>query len=167
MPLRRLDALWGLSAFRALRPRPPAPRPTSATTWNSPSLPARSRLRARPTVFHGTGDLAFRDREGRWNLIVVADAQACPGAHRLRSGSPRRRPRARGLEPIARGWLVRHGPDGSADEEVVTGFDEREAQRAVAAWHQEQEDLRRARLLHPAQATVQIGRILDDPAAIR
>ena len=35
--VRRLDALWGLTSFRASARRPPAPMPTSATIWNSPS----------------------------------------------------------------------------------------------------------------------------------
>ncbi len=39
---------------------------------------------------------------------------------------------ARGLEPIARGWLVRHGPDGAAHEDVVTDFNDAELDRAMA-----------------------------------
>jgi hypothetical protein len=39
---------------------------------------------------------------------------------------------ARGLGPIARGWLVRHGPDGAAHEEVVTEFNDQEIRRALA-----------------------------------
>jgi hypothetical protein len=39
--------------------------------------------------------------------------------------------RARGLEPIARGWLVRHGADGAAHEEVVTEFDTGAVEQAM------------------------------------
>ena len=80
--------------------RPPAPMPPSATTWNSPS---RRPMRDDPTpdartVFHGAGDLAFRDREGRWHLIVVADARAGPAHQRLRLQLAAMAAPARGLE---------------------------------------------------------------------
>ena len=83
-------------------------------------------------MFHGAVDLAFRDREGRWNLIVVADAQAGPARHRSPPPARGETARARGLGPIARGWLVRHGPDGTAHEEVVTEFNDVELDRAMA-----------------------------------
>jgi ATP-dependent helicase/nuclease subunit A len=104
---RRLDALWDLPAFRALR----------AATSVGDDL--EFTLAEGDTVYHGAGDLAFRDREGRWHLVVLADAGAGPERQRLRLRLAAMAARARGLEPIARGWLVRHGPDGSAHEEIV------------------------------------------------
>jgi ATP-dependent helicase/nuclease subunit A len=113
---RRLDALWDLSAFRMLRAsasgRDAAVRDDLEFTLSPGGA----------TVFHGAGDLAFRDREGCWHLIVVADEAAGPERQRLRLQLAAMAARARGLEPIARGWLIRHGPDGAAHEEVVTEF---------------------------------------------
>jgi hypothetical protein len=134
--VRRLDALWGLTAFRALRAA--ASRPDADIRDDLEFTLARGeadagRTDARPTsVFHGAVDLAFRDREGHWNLIVVADAQAGPARHRLRLQLAATTAQARGLGPIARGWLVRHGPDGAAHEEAITEFDDEEIRRAMA-----------------------------------
>jgi ATP-dependent helicase/nuclease subunit A len=134
--VRRLDALWGLPAFRALRAA--ASRPDAeirddlefALAWGEFEA---GRADAGPTsVFHGAGDLAFCDREGRWSVIDVADVRACPARHRLRLQIAATTATARGLGPIARGWLVRHGPDGAAHEEVVTEFNDQEIRRALA-----------------------------------
>ncbi len=116
----RLDALRDLPAFRGLRAA------TSIRDDLGFTLAAGD-----STVFHGAGDLAFRDREGRWHLIVIADAGGCPARLRLRLQLAAMAARARGLEPIARGWLVRHGPDRAAHEEVVTDFGDDEIARAI------------------------------------
>jgi ATP-dependent helicase/nuclease subunit A len=132
--VRRLDALWNLSAFRALRAAASGAEAVVTDDLEFTLAPADiGRSEGRPaTVFHGSGDLAFRDREGRWHLIVVADARACAVRQRLRLQLAAMSARARGFEPIARGWLVRHGPDGAAREEVVTQFDEEMVVRTLA-----------------------------------
>jgi ATP-dependent helicase/nuclease subunit A len=120
--VRRLDALWDLTAFRALRAEASGSEAVVIDDLEFTLAPAGAgRSDGSPaTVIHGSGDLAFRDREGRWHLIVVADARACPARQRLRLQLAARIARARGLEPIARGWLVQHGPEGAAREEIVT-----------------------------------------------
>ncbi len=119
--VRRLDALWELPAFRALRHAASGRDPsivddldvtTTATTGAGAAV-----------VCHGAADLAFRDHEGGWHVVVaVADAMDDPARHRLRLLLAAEAARARGLEPIARGWLVHHGPDGQAHDEAVTNF---------------------------------------------
>jgi ATP-dependent helicase/nuclease subunit A len=128
--VRRLEILWGLSAFRALRAASSGPEVDVRDDLEFTLVPGANN-HGRSTVFHGAGDLAFRDREGRWNLIVIAESHACPARHRLRLQLAATAARARGLDPIARGWLVRHGPDGAAHEEVVTELGDREIARAV------------------------------------
>jgi hypothetical protein len=130
--VRRLDALRGLSAFRALRASAAGPEADICDDLEFTLSPG-DRGQGCPTVFHGAAELAFRDREGRWNLIVVADAHACPWRNRLRLLLAATAARGRGLEPIARCWLVHHGPDGSADVESVTELGDGEIARAVAA----------------------------------
>jgi ATP-dependent helicase/nuclease subunit A len=128
--VRRLDALWDLPAFRALRTA--ASRPDDAVRDDLEFTLAPADTGRQSTVFHGAADLALRDREGRWHLIAVADARACTARHRLRLQLAAMAARSRGLAPIARGWLVRHGPDGAAHEEVVTTFNAAEINRAMA-----------------------------------
>ncbi len=120
--VRRLDALWELPAFRALRHAASGRDPaivddleftTTATTGDGAAV-----------ICHGAGDLAFRDREGDWHIVAVADAQDDPARHRLRLLLAAESVQARGLDPIARGWLVRHGPDGQTRDEAVTDFRE-------------------------------------------
>ncbi len=128
--VRRLDALWDLPAFRALRTA--ATRPDAAVRDDLEFTLAAAGAGRPPTVFHGAVDLALRDREGRWHLIAVADARACPASHRLRLQLAAMAASSRGLAPIARGWLVRHGPDGAAHEEIVTTFNAAEIDRTMA-----------------------------------
>jgi hypothetical protein len=128
--VRRLDALWDLPAFRALRTA--ASRPDDAVRDDLEFTLAPADTGRPSTVFHGAADLALRDREGRWHLIAVADARSCPVLHRLRLQLAAIAARSRGLDPIARGWLVRHGVDGGAHEEIVTAFNAAEIDRAMA-----------------------------------
>jgi ATP-dependent helicase/nuclease subunit A len=131
--VRRMDALWDLAAFRALRAATAGPDAAVRDDLEFTVAPAdagRSDGRP-PTVFHGAGDLVFRDREGYWHLIVVADARVCPAREGLRLQLAAMAARARGLDPIARGWLVRHGADGAAHEEVVTEFDTEAVEQAM------------------------------------
>jgi ATP-dependent helicase/nuclease subunit A len=132
----RLDAMRDLPAFQALRTaasgRDAAVRHDLEFTFTPDNVdPDRPDGRL-ATVFHGTGDLAFRDREGGWNLIVVADVGTCPARQRLRLQLAARAACGRGLDPIARGWLVRHGPDGAAHDELVTDFGDEAIARAIA-----------------------------------
>jgi hypothetical protein len=132
--VRRLDALWDLSAFRSLRAAASGTETVVIDDLEFTLAPGDAGpSHGRPgTVFHGAGDLAFRDREGRWHVIVVADARACPARERLRLQLAATAVRGRGLEPIDRGWLVRHGPDGAAQEEVVVEFGDGEIAHAMA-----------------------------------
>ena len=131
--VHRLDALWDLSAFQALRAAASASDAAVRDDLEfilSPGDAGRSASRP-ATVFHGAGDLAFRDREGRWHLIAVADARACRARQRLRLQLAAMAARARGLEPITGGWVVWHGDDGAAHEDVVGEFDDEELARNV------------------------------------
>jgi ATP-dependent helicase/nuclease subunit A len=84
------------------------------------------------TVFHGTCDLIFRDRQGRWNVLIVADARAGAASQRLRLRLAARTAEARGFAPVHQGWLIWHGPDRETTEEVETVFDAEAVARAFA-----------------------------------
>ena len=64
--VRRMDALWDVEAFRALREADPASVRYDFTF----TMPSGA------TVYHGACDVLFRDRQGDWQAIVVADAGA-------------------------------------------------------------------------------------------
>jgi ATP-dependent helicase/nuclease subunit A len=77
------------------------------------------------TVIEGALDLAFRDKSGDWSLIHTCDSSSPLPVERLRLAlSARLAPRL-GLGPIARMWLLAHGPDGGlrgaepADEAMI------------------------------------------------
>ena len=64
------------------------------------------------TVIEGALDLAYRDKDGAWTLVHVADATGPDAPARLRLAlSARLAPRL-GLGPIARTWLLAHGEAG-------------------------------------------------------
>ncbi len=116
--VRRLDALDALSVFRALRASAQGPI-TDVRDDLDFTLTRGHQDRATAIVYQGFADLAFRDPEGRWNLITLADARCCPSRQRLRLSLAAEAAQAIGLDPIARGWLIRHAPDGTATEEIV------------------------------------------------
>lgn len=108
----RLDALWDLPAFRALR---------SATSSGDSQVleDIEFTLELSGTVYHGSADLAFRDQSGRWNLVVIADDRTSPARQRLRLELAARAARELRLEVLA-GWVVWHGSDGASCDGPVT-----------------------------------------------
>jgi ATP-dependent helicase/nuclease subunit A len=104
--VRRMDALWDVPAFRALREADPA----SVRYGFAFTMPSGA------TVYHGDCDVVFRDRQGQCHVIVVADSGADRERQELRLELSGRAAAASGFVPIGPGWLVRHGPDGLIDE---------------------------------------------------
>ncbi len=128
--VRRLDALDTLSVFQTLR----ASAQGSSSDFRDDldfTLTRGDLDRSSGAVYQGSADLAFRDPEGRWNLIVLADARCSPSRQRLRLLFAAEALRPIGLAPIARGWLIRHGPDGTTSEEVVDDLSESERTNSV------------------------------------
>ncbi len=93
-----MDALWDHSAFRALREADPA----SVRYDFAFTMPSGA------TVYHGACDVLFRDRQGQWQVIVVADARANRDRQDLRLELSGRAVAASGFAPIGPGWLVWH-----------------------------------------------------------
>ena len=62
------------------------------------------------TVYHGAGDVVFRDREGVWQVIVIADSGTDRDRQTLRLELASRAMSASGCTPIGPGWVVWHGP---------------------------------------------------------
>ncbi len=104
--VRRMDALWDVPAFRALREADPA----SVRHDFAFTMPEGA------TVYHGACDVLFCDREGLWQAIVVADADADRDRQSLRLELAGRAAIAGGFAPIGPGWVVRHGADGAIDD---------------------------------------------------
>jgi ATP-dependent helicase/nuclease subunit A len=75
------------------------------------------------TVLHGTCDLVFRDRQGRWHLLVVADARIPRARQGLRLQLAALAAPARGFTPVHQGWLIWHGPDRETTHDIETVFD--------------------------------------------
>ena len=118
--IRRIDPLWDSAAFRALRAaQAGSVRYDFAFTMVHPSDGVPSAL----TVFHGSCDMLFRDREGQWQAIVVADARACRARQQLRLQLTVQVARTGGFGPVRAGWIVRHSPDGVTAEEAETVFE--------------------------------------------
>ncbi len=67
--------------------------------------------------------MLFRDREGQWQVIVVADGAAGRAHHQLRLQLSARAAAANGFAPIRQGWIVWHGSDGPRSHGVVVAFD--------------------------------------------
>jgi ATP-dependent helicase/nuclease subunit A len=80
------------------------------------------------TTISGRLDLAFRDNDGKWVLVHVEDAGTPDAVTRLRLALSARLAPALGSGPIARGWIVAHGPGGGLMGE--DRFDD----AVVAAW---------------------------------
>jgi ATP-dependent helicase/nuclease subunit A len=126
--VRRIDPLWDTAAFRALRAAETGSvRNEFAFTipYSPDGLPTPS------TVFHGSCDMLFRDREGQWQVIVVADVAACRARQQLRLQLTVLAARASAFVPIRQGWIVWHGPDGMTTGEAVTIFDDSEIGRGL------------------------------------
>jgi hypothetical protein len=85
-----------------------------------------------PTVVHGTCDMVYLDSQGRWQVLVVADARACPARQRLRLQLAGLAAEARGFAPVRQGWLIRHGPGAEMEQETETVFDAATAARLLA-----------------------------------
>ncbi len=82
--------------------------------------------------FRGACDVLFRDRQGHWQLIVIADTMAQMARQHVRLQLSARAARSAGYTPIRQGWLVSHGPDGELNHEVVTGFDDAAIAQSVS-----------------------------------
>ncbi len=119
--VRRMDAWWDAPPFQALRNADPSSiKHDFAFTILHPFDDSPSA----PTVVRGACDVLFRDRQGHWQLIVIADTKA-PHAHQhLRLQLSVRAARSAGYSPIRQGWLVSHSTDGEFNHEVVTVFDD-------------------------------------------
>jgi hypothetical protein len=65
----------------------------------------------------------FRDRQGRWHLLVVADARTSRARQALRLQLAALAVPARGFAPVHQGWLIWHGPDRETTQDVETVFD--------------------------------------------
>jgi ATP-dependent helicase/nuclease subunit A len=74
------------------------------------------------TVLLGTCDLVFRDRQGRWHLLVVADVRTPRARQALRLQLAALAAPARGLTPVHQGWLIWHGPDRETTHDIETVF---------------------------------------------
>ncbi len=81
-----------------------------------------------PTLCRGTLELAYRDASGFWTLIALADAAAPVALGRLRLLLSAR---AAGLEPVARGWLVRFGREGGFTLTGEEAFDDHTIELAL------------------------------------
>jgi hypothetical protein len=75
------------------------------------------------TVLHGTCDVVFRDRQGRWHLLVVADARTSRARQRLRLQLAALAAPQQGFTPVHQGWLIWHAPDREPTQEIETVFD--------------------------------------------
>jgi ATP-dependent helicase/nuclease subunit A len=75
------------------------------------------------TVLQGTCDLVFRDRQGRWHLLVVADARTSRARQGLRLQLAALAAPARGFTPVHQGWLIWHGPDRPTTHDIEPVFD--------------------------------------------
>lgn len=79
--VRRIDPLWESLAVRALHTAEAGSvRYDFAFTMAYPPEPVPSAA----TVFHGSCDMLFRDREGQWQVIIVAEAGASRAVQQLR-----------------------------------------------------------------------------------
>ena len=81
-----------------------------------------------PTAIVGALDLAYRDKDGTWTLIGLADSSEPETTSRLRLALTARLAPRLGLGPIAGLWLLAHGPDGGlrgadlADHATIEGW---------------------------------------------
>jgi ATP-dependent helicase/nuclease subunit A len=133
--LRRVSPWPTFPVFRHLRTADPATVQHDLTfTMPCPLDGAAS------TVFHGTCDLVFRDAEGHWTVLIVADSGASRAHQSLRVQLAGLAASARGFGPARRGWLIRHGAEGSEAEEIELILDAHENGRRLAEL---------ARALHP------------------
>ncbi|MGP0062547.1 MAG: 3'-5' exonuclease [Isosphaeraceae bacterium] len=103
--MRRMEALWDVPAFRALREADPG----SVRYDFAFTMPVGE------SVYHGACDVLFRDGRGLWQVIVLADAGAGRERPELRLEFSNRAAAASGFAPIGPGWVVRHGSDGVID----------------------------------------------------
>jgi hypothetical protein len=127
--IRRIDPLWDSPAFRALRDAEPG-SVRYDFTFTMPYQRAGSAAPA--TVFHGTCDVLFRDRQGQGNLILIADARVCHARQRLRLQVSALAARTKGFGPVRQGWLVRHGVEAESDHEFETNFSDDAISLALA-----------------------------------
>jgi hypothetical protein len=82
---------------------------TWSTTWPADEPKA--------SVISGRLDLAYRDRNGDWHLVNVADASNNLEAERLRLAISSRLATELGCAPVAQAWLLTHGPGGGLRSE--------------------------------------------------
>jgi ATP-dependent helicase/nuclease subunit A len=125
--LRRMAPWSNEPIFQALRAADPATIIRNLAFTMPFPLAGESTI-----VFHGTCDVIYRDLQGRWHVIVVADARVCRARQRLRLQISGLAAYARGLAPVHQGWLIRHGPGGEINLETESGFDADAVARAFA-----------------------------------
>jgi hypothetical protein len=121
-------SLWpGFPVFRRLRAADPA-----TVQHDLPFTMTFPLDGAVSTVFHGTCDVVFRDQEGHWTVLIVADSGASRAHQKLRLQLAGLAASARGFGPARRGWLIWHGAGGSEAEETESILETHEIGRWLA-----------------------------------